>query len=224
MLKEILKKSIIYKKVYKPYRLSKIAELKRIKHELLEKEGKNLLENFTQCCMKHNIPYWLEFGTLLGAYRDKNFIKNDMDIDVGVYLSDARTLYDVLTNNGFKLVREFHVVGENGLEQTYEYHGVTIDVMYFYKYEDMLWCNGVYQLGHKNKLIKLQVTSHFFQPFGISEMEFLNLKVSVPDNTEAHLKEIFGDGFMVYDPNFPGDFNKLVYPITEKYATGFHIY
>ena len=119
MQREFLKKNFVYKNIYLPYKRRKKQKLCKIKHELLEKEGKNLIAAFSQCCIRHNISYWLEFGTLLGAYRDKQFIKNDIDIDVGVYLKDAHILYKALTEQGFKLVREFHVVGENGLEQTY---------------------------------------------------------------------------------------------------------
>lgn len=215
-LKKLIKKSSIYKQYKKRRHIAK--------HELLEREGSSLLKEFIQCCTSCNITYWLEFGTLLGAYRDKKFIQNDIDIDVAVYLKDARTLYGVLTNSGFKLVREFHVVGENGLEQTYEFNGLTIDVMYFYEHENTLWCNGVGESLHKTKFAKYRVSAHYFQPFGISEIDFLGMKVCIPDNVEDHLKEIFGDGFRVYDPDFSGDLNKILYPINEKYAIGFVLY
>jgi len=35
------------------------------------------------------IPMWLEYGTLLGAIREKRFIVYDFDIDIGIYARDA---------------------------------------------------------------------------------------------------------------------------------------
>lgn len=175
---------------------------------------------------EHNITYWLEFGTLLGAFRDKAFIPNDFDLDVGTDLSNANSMYKALTKSGFRLVREFHVVGENGLEQTYEYKGVTIDIMYFFLKEGYLWCNGVSLPARRQwgKLTHAQVTAHWFTPFRTKTFECFGLDVLIPENTEQHLREIFGDGYKIYDPDFPGDLNKIRYPIKEKVATGFVYY
>lgn len=38
---------------------------------------------------KHNIRYWLAYGTLLGAVRNKQIIPWDEDIDIGVMLGDT---------------------------------------------------------------------------------------------------------------------------------------
>ena len=191
---------------------------------LFEEGAESLLRNFVECMNENNIPYWLEFGTLLGAYRDGDFIPNDIDLDVGAYLKDANRIYHSLLKSGFKLVREFHVVGENGLEQTYEYNGVTIDVMYFYEREGLFWCNGAVFPQKRNKAIYTQVTAHWFIPFTIVQFDFMGISVFIPENIEEHLKEIYGVDFMIYNPNFKGDLNKCSYKLSEKSGTGFVYY
>jgi len=220
-IKNILKRTLFYKYVYSPWVTVRRNRFYEKRRSIFKQEARSLLQRFVECMYSEHIDYWLEFGTLLGAYRDRSFIPNDFDIDVGVWLSDARRVNDVLKKNGFRLVREFHVVGENGLEQTYEYHGATIDVMYFYKEENQYWCNGVVLPSKWHEVVKTQVTAHWFKPFATKQMEFLGIQVSIPDNIEEHLMEIFGAGYMVYDPNFPGDLNKKRYSLDDKWGMGF---
>ena len=47
-----------------------------------------LLQSFDTVCKKHDIDYWLEYGTLLGAIRHQGFIPWDTDTDVGMLRSD----------------------------------------------------------------------------------------------------------------------------------------
>lgn len=54
-------------------------DLQRFNEQKLE-----LLVQFREICKKHNTEWFLDWGALLGAYRDNKFIDNDNDIDVGV--------------------------------------------------------------------------------------------------------------------------------------------
>lgn len=226
-LKNVLKSTLFYKYIYQPYMIKKSKNVFQRKRHLFIKEGDNALKAFVECMKMNSVTYWLEFGSLLGAYRDGTFVPNEIDIDAGVFLKDAGKVYESLTNNGFKLVREFHIVGENGLEQTYEYNGTTIDVMYFFEKENLYWCNGVNFLPNtikKGKLSEYVVTAHFFNKFDCTTIKFLGIEVSIPSNVEEHLSEIYGSGFRVYDPNFKGDLNKIYYDSKVKKAIGFIYY
>ena len=224
-IKKLLKNTFLYKKIYYPRVEKKRNAWKSKIREAFLKEGENALREFVNCMNNEGITYWLEFGSLLGAYRDGAFVPNELDLDVGVYLKDANKIYSTLQQNGSRKIRENHEVGENGLEQTYEYKGTTIDLMFFYEKDGKLWCDGA--LFPKNvksgKYFDYIVTSHFFKPFVCCDFNFLGMTVSVPSNTEEHLIEIFGPGYKVYDPNFKVDLNKVFYYNGEKKGYGFII-
>lgn len=57
-----------------------------------------LLKYFHSICVKHNIKYTLEAGTLLGALRDQGFIPWDDDADVSLTRNEYDKLLYVLRN------------------------------------------------------------------------------------------------------------------------------
>lgn len=55
-----------------------------------------ILTTIDTIARKHNISYWLEFGTLIGAIRHKGFIPWDDDIDIAILRSDYNKLLKAL--------------------------------------------------------------------------------------------------------------------------------
>lgn len=56
----------------------------------------NLLKLTDEICRKHNISYWIDGGTLLGAVRNNKFITWDDDLDICLLPSDYNKLIEVL--------------------------------------------------------------------------------------------------------------------------------
>ncbi len=55
----------------------------------------DLLAEFARVCEKHNLKWWMDAGTLLGAARHKGFIPWDHDVDVTMMCEDYERLLAV---------------------------------------------------------------------------------------------------------------------------------
>lgn len=56
----------------------------------------DMLVEIDKVCRMHDIPYWLDFGTLLGAVRHQGFIPWDDDADISIFKSDNERLIHYL--------------------------------------------------------------------------------------------------------------------------------
>ncbi len=61
----------------------------------LRKTQIRLLDELDAFCTKHNLLYWIDFGTLLGAVRNRDFIPWDDDIDVSMPMADYKKFLEI---------------------------------------------------------------------------------------------------------------------------------
>lgn len=201
----ILKSTALYK-WYHQKNVSREREIQAIRNRYFLQEGEELLQAFSKALNEKNIIFWLEFGSLLGYYREHDFIKHDCDIDFGAFLKDAPAVKDALESIGFKLIHQFSS-SDGGLEQTYKYKHTSIDVFYFREDGNVLYCNtfvsrypifiNKFIRSHKCLVKRIDIPNQT-----MIRTQYKDAYVYVPIDCEKHLKMHYGESFMTPNPNF----------------------
>lgn len=200
----------LLKPVYYPYKdwLNK----KRNKEFL--RNGIDTLNAFAKCAQEAHVEFTLGFGTLLGAVRNKGFLKHDLDIDVCMWYRDYTDEFkNLLIKEGFNLIRSFSIDnGENGMEVTYVYNNVSIDIFFIYPPINKLpyTCHCWDPVGNAKtrdesmKLFKRLVPSRFETEYDCSILwvDFENTKMPIPSEYDKILTQRYGSDYMTPNPNF----------------------
>lgn len=171
------------------------------------KNGLEVIKRLGNACNQHKVIYWLDFGTLLGAIREKGFIPHDNDIDIGVRFEDREKFQKAITAAGFKLTREFIIKNEKdlvGIEQTYHYKGVLVDIFYYIYLTDKTRIIYTFTpivddrlLQNKAEIKKTEVPYSEPMPY-----LFKDVDVYIPTDFETCLKFYYGNNYMTPDPNY----------------------
>ena len=170
----------------------KTNNIHKTRHENL-KLVKQILE-------KHNIRYCLLFGTLLGSYRESNFIEGDGDDDLyidPIHISDFNdTMLKEFENCGFYWLRSWKnrlvSIGRNGRYIDFCFLGEHSNK----KYKDYYDYDG-YCFYHKK---------YFQEKFKLGLLN--GESYPVISNSKGFLQACYGKNFMV--PNNNGYFNYIV--------------
>jgi hypothetical protein len=142
----------------------------------------NLIIWFHYFAQKYKLNYWLDFGTLLGIYRDKGIIPWDKDVDVGIDIRQAEFLIKCLLKDGIQF----------SWARLSPYHSLIhigdLDV-FFWKLEGDTyyslhpWCQKSY------------FPYHFVEK--METLEFKNIPFNVPNNLPEFLQMRYGADFMI---------------------------
>lgn len=108
----------------------------------------DILVEIDRICRKYDIPYWLSYGTLLGAVRHGGFIPWDDDLDIEMELQHFKKFIRILPDElNKRFVLQTHktdksyvapyakirdtgsiVYENNNIDQNYKYRGIYVDV------------------------------------------------------------------------------------------------
>ena len=74
-------------------------EIEEYDLQAMQSREVQLLDEFARVCRKRGIPFFLAYGTCLGAIRHKGFIPWDDDIDVFVFARDLTRLQEAMLSD-----------------------------------------------------------------------------------------------------------------------------
>ncbi len=180
--------------------------------KVLSENGKQVLETVDLAFKELGIPYWLDFGTLLGAVRDKDFVAHDCDIDVSMYLSDyTPQIPKMMEKYGFKKTRDIKVDdGQEGYEESYMLNGINVDIFYYTKINETMAFSYVFlsldEYYDNNETIKkiggLIPRKTTVPLSGIEYIDFKGKQYPAPYPIKEHLSSLYGETYMIKDRNW----------------------
>lgn len=152
-----------------------------------------------------NVEFWPEFGTLLGIYRENDFLKHDLDFDFGTFEENHDLIHSLLTNVGFVLKHKYEGVNHPEIKEvSYEYNGVGVDFFYFLRGVEKDVCHTFIlsdaKMNRSDSTFKVKVFA--FNKIILTDYSFKGRTIQVPNDTREHLIVSYGPSFMTPDKNF----------------------
>lgn len=179
----------------------------KITRDILQKNGYMLIEEIQNALKITNEIFFMDFGTLLGIIREGRIISHDMDIDVGVNITNPNTIENIrksLIDAGCSFCYENIIEGFGIGQDTFSKYDIHFDIYYYYENEGVADVLTLFRRDNKvysdDKWEVVKLTS---KPVINTKLySFMNVKVNVPENYEEHLVNRYGNNWRIPDKNY----------------------
>lgn len=180
------------------------------------RHGLPALMAFKGAMQEAGIPWTPVYGTLLGAIREKGFIKHDEDLDIGVWNDNIpgglESLHQAMLKAGFRYRHSFLVDGGAfAREETWTWNGLHLDIFFFDTLEGGM-CRGYMFFPFKGcRNVKQSIKEHgglrvvsFDVPLSpeTEEVPFESTTVPVTKSAEMFVVTRYGTSWRIPDPTF----------------------
>ena len=195
--------------------------------ELDSRRSSLLRENFQEVLkiiynsQLNKYDLWLDFGTLLGFYRENDFINHDLDMDFGIIINDYDDFLEkekYLIKNGFIRTKEFYY--KNRLvELSYSYKGLNVDFIVYYKKTDIVESDTIFFMTNAlGKPTRYEVYNYSLPFSELEEHNFKAVEIKVPNNTREYLSKLYGEDFEVPNTNYNWKENPIYKRVSSEEA------
>jgi len=146
-------------------------------------------------CREINLEPFLNYGSLLGYYRDNALIDTDDDIDMGIFEQDIPKLpklKEAMKARGYK------VRNEDKLEVSFistKYAIINIDFWIHYHHQSSNKIFSGLFVRKKRKVSIFPFSPEIFHR--LQSVRFLNVQVYIPHNPEEYLVNVYGKDWRI---------------------------
>ena len=185
----------------------KVQRIYDSKVKLLKENGYDLAERIEDILSSQNVSYYMDFGSLLGITRSKQFIGHDTDIDYSIFISDQfgwEDLERVLTEGGLKKANQCMIKGVI-TEQTYTFDGISVDFFGHFDDDD----NSIVYICYAKKGKKYSsiydrdvAELKMFKVCKTKKISVNGKMYTVPEDAEKYLESIYTANWRTPDPNW----------------------
>lgn len=141
-------------------------------------------------------PVILDGGTLLGAYRDKDFCEDDWnDIDLTTYKENFYNIESFkkkMIEKGFEIKKEWKPEDKKTAQLVFKRNGCKIDLMFKdFKNEKAWWCVYKYKGDKDLGVVYKAVDRNFYE--NLEVIEFYGMFFKRPKKIKKYLRTRYGN-------------------------------
>jgi len=195
--------------------------------ELDSRRSSLLRENFQEVLkiiynsQLNKYDLWLDFGTLLGFYRENDFINHDLDMDFGIIINDYDDFLEkekYLIKKGFSRTKEFYY--KNRLvELSYSYKGLNVDFIVYHRKADVIESDTIFFMTNAlGKPTRYEVYNYNLPFSELEEHNFKAVEIKIPNNTREYLSKLYGEDFEVPNTNYNWKENPIYKRVSSEEA------